>query len=270
MSGRRMMMAGGVAGGGGGACCGAAAAQSGVSVTTGGVVIPGGVMWPGSGGFPSFGGGGVWTSGGIYYRPWWDRSPCIGCGAQSWTLLELARRLDPQLVDPSAMPGAGPAAPVPPRDEALVAFRARDYERAVGEYTSRAAAQREAESLSTAESPVEVNRGAQRMLALALAAAGQFARAERELEDAYAADPSLGSRRVHGEMIFASGEDLRDLTALAVRRAQLSAARSSWFLAAVLTQAEGRDDDARRLLSRSREAREGGGGAGPGVKAVPG
>ena len=184
-------------------------------------------------------GGGGWGWGWLGRRVWRDTS---------WSgppLVEITRRLDPALLGLSTEERA-PAAPVDPGLEAL---GSGSWTRALAVYLQRAEEQRRREA---EDSGVERDRSDLRLAAFALAGDGQFERAERLFAEAYSEDPGLKDRAMSGEALGVRATEMRRIVTRAVAHAHRVDRPDAWFMVAVLMQAEGRDDLARRMLERAQ------------------
>lgn len=161
------------------------------------------------------------------------------------TLIELARRYDPNLIgaDPNAEP---PTA----RKLGEAALRAGEYERAITEFAE--ATQEEVAESGDGE---QSNRQAQRLLGIAYAAAKQFDQAGTQLTEAYEADPNLRTLPIRGDDLFPSGLELNSIVSRAVGHAHRHPSYNSWFTVAVLMQAQGKNDLANTMIERAEAAR---------------
>lgn len=165
------------------------------------------------------------------------------------TLVELARRLDPQLINPNATPQTVEPAPTA-LELGRRAMHDGEFEAAITHYAEAADGQRREEAEETI--PAELHdREAQRLLGLAYAAHGSFVTAARELRAAYREDPSLARRPLHGETVFGDERTLKRLVRRAVSNAHREKSSDAWFLVGVLMQAEGRYDRAREMMQRA-------------------
>lgn len=163
----------------------------------------------------------------------------------SSTLIELARRYDPQLigVDPNAEP---PTA----RELGEQAMRAGQYETAITQFAEAAEQERRDSEGS------EANRQAQRLLGIAYAAAKRFDEAGTQLTLAFEADSSLRTIPIRGDDLFSDGLELGSIVSRAVGHAHRNPSYDSWFTVAVLMQAQGRNDLANTMIKRGEEARD--------------
>lgn len=98
------------------------------------------------------------------------------------------------------------------------------------------------------------NAEAMRSMAIALASQGDLTQGVAMMSMAYRTDPTLAERRVDRGVIFGDEGDLRrEVRRLAVYANKTEAA-SAWLTLAVLMQAQGRDDNASRMIVKAREA----------------
>lgn len=162
----------------------------------------------------------------------------------SSTLIELARRYDPQLIgaDPNAEP---PTA----RELGVQALQAGQYEAAIAQFAEAAAEERRDTEGD------EAIRQAQRLLGIAYAAAKRFDEAGTQLTAAFEADPSLRTIPIRGEDLFPDGLELSSIVSRAVGHAHSNPSYDSWFTVAVLMQAQGRNDLANTMIKRGEDAR---------------
>ncbi len=162
------------------------------------------------------------------------------------TLIELARRYDPQLigVDPNAEPPTD-------RERGEEAMRRGNYSDAISLFASAADEQRRSEA-----DDAQPNRQAQRLLGIAYAADGQFDKAGEQLAEAFAADPSLRTIPIRGEELFGPALELNSIVSRAVGYAHRKPSYESWFTVAVLMQAQGKNDLANEMIQRAEAARD--------------
>lgn len=161
------------------------------------------------------------------------------------TLIELARRYDPELIgaDPNAEP---PTA----RELGERALRAGRYDIAITEFA--AAADEEQRDEADSEQP---SRQAKRLLGIAHAADKQFELAGQHLTEAFETDPGLRTLPIRGEDLFPDGLELNSIVSRAVGHAHRSPSYNAWFTVAVLMQAQGKNDLANTMIERAEAAR---------------
>jgi tetratricopeptide (TPR) repeat protein len=161
------------------------------------------------------------------------------------TLIELARRYDPELigVDPNAEP---PTA----RELGEIAMKNAEYGEAITKFSEAHDEQKRADSASD-----QPNRQAQRLLGIAYAADRQFEFAGQQLVAAFETDPSLRNLPIRGEDLFKDGLELNSVVSRAVGFAHRNPSYESWFTVAVLMQAQGKNDLANDMIKRAEAAR---------------
>ncbi len=176
---------------------------------------------------------------------YYDDDPSVDAAA----LLRLARAVDPQLVNPNAAPATTPKRPSR-LESAQRAMLRGDFDSAISVYAELADRQRR-DDLENAR-PTELNdRSAQRLLALAYAAKGEFDLASENFREAYEEDPSLARKPLRGAQYFDDDGDLRTLVQRAVAHANRSRTSDSWYLVGMLMQAEGRYQRANQMMERA-------------------
>ena len=169
------------------------------------------------------------------------------------TLVELARRLDPQLVNPNAAP-AEVEAPPEPEEQAKAAMLDGDYQTAITLYAELADQQRRQEAEDAVADDLR-DRSHQRLLALAYAASGQFEAAAENFREAYDDDASLARKPLLGTRYFSDDAELRRLVQKAVGFANRERTSDSWYLVSMLMQAQGRFDRANQMMERAQAMR---------------
>lgn len=90
-----------------------------------------------------------------------------------------------------------------------------------------------------------------RLRAVALVGAGRLEEAATAIGDAYLAEPRLAGLPLSGEALAKDRAALRRLVLRAIDYAGRHPSSDAWLLAAVMTQAEGRDEVAARFASRA-------------------
>ncbi len=185
---------------------------------------------------------------GRYYSSWsrrwgstYARPPIIGMPV--W---RDPAEMDAERAAQDAERAAANAPPVIEIDEALVALRAHDYATAAARYRAR---------------------DEQRNQALALVGANEIARAVEVFVEAYKGDADLVRQPMNALGMVGTRGEMRRIVTRAVRYAHQVKTAEAWFTVAVLMQGEGRDETARQMLQRAREAEAEGRGAIP--KAEP-
>lgn len=185
-------------------------------------------------------------------RPWYWRQPFGGP-----PLLEIARRIDPALVNmpapkSGALPlylSAQPTTPAPPPvDAAIVALANRNYERAAELFMYRAG---ERNALEADDASMQPDRTALRLRALALAGLGHYADAAKAFARAYAEDSSLRDDPMRGARLIGNRTELRRIVNGAVSFAYQSDSPDAWRMVATLMQAQGREQLAQQMLNRA-------------------
>ncbi|MFG0292113.1 MAG: hypothetical protein ACF8MJ_03050 [Phycisphaerales bacterium JB050] len=161
------------------------------------------------------------------------------------TLIELARRYDPQLI------GADPNAEPPTSLElGEIAMKRAEYAEAITKFAEAHDEQKRAEAGSD-----QPNRQAQRLLGIAYAADRQFEFAGKQLAEAFETDASLRNLPIRGEDLFKDGLELTSIVSRAVGYAHRKPSYESWFTVAVLMQAQGKNDLANDMIKRAEAAR---------------
>ncbi len=183
---------------------------------------------------------------GRYYYPTSSRYYRTYDSPDTSTLIELARRYDPQLVgvDPNAEP---PTA----RELGEQAMKQGDYSDAITKFSEAHDEQKRSDAASD-----QPNRQAQRLLGIAYAADRQFEFAGKQLVEAFEADPSLRNLPIRGEDLFKSGLELNAVVSRAVGYAHRHPSYETWFTVAVLMQAQGKNDLANEMIKRAEAARD--------------
>lgn len=164
-------------------------------------------------------------------------------------LQERARRLDP-CAAPAPASTVPPPPPVP-LDEGREALRAGDFARAIAIYERRVREQHEIEQ-GTSGTPLP-DRAAMRLLGLALIGADRMPEAIEAWSRAETEEPGISLRPLDGASLLGSRAEVRSLTVRAVRFAQANPTRAAWDAVAVLMEAEGRMDHARRMRERGAQ-----------------
>lgn len=182
---------------------------------------------------------------GRYYSPWYDRYYRRYDVPDTATLVELARRYDPQLLGAEAN-----AEPPTDRQRGEHALRAGRYADAVAFLAS--AADAEQRDIEEGAQPV---RQAQRLLGIAYASNREFEKAAEMLVDAFEVDPTLRNLPLRGADLFGPGLELNTITSRAVGYAHRHPSYGSWFTVAVLMQAQGKTDLANQMIERAEAAR---------------
>lgn len=161
-------------------------------------------------------------------------------------LVEIARRVDPALLNPPA-----PSTPLPPplsaSEMARQALIAREYDRAALVYARLAEEQRQSEASTSY--PQQIDRTAERFRVLALAGARQFAIAAELLALANQEDPRDSG--INGRRYISSPAELRRIVNAAVTWAHRQDSPAAWNLVAFLMDCEGRPDQAARMRERA-------------------
>jgi hypothetical protein len=181
-------------------------------------------------------------------------------------LTEIARRVDPALFgEPEDDTEIEPTLRV--EDEALEAMRGGRYGEAARLYQMRWMAIVDSELGIDEGTPGAIERdfvlGALgqnhaevlRLRAVALVGARRHAHAAQELMRAYEMDPALAGRALFGKELIGDAYRLRRLVNSSVRYAHKSGDEDAWVLVAMLMQAEGREQVARRMLRRAQALR---------------
>lgn len=193
------------------------------------------------------------------YAPYWPRStpgvPFLWNDAPWYwprsydgpPLVEIARRVDPALLNLPAVPAPPPPRAPTPEEMARASLEARDYERAALIYARLAEEQRAHESSSAPQQVVD--RSADQMQALALAGARQFSQAAELLALARLQDPNAAP--IDGAEFIASASEMRRIVTGAVAWAHTENSPNAWRLVAFLMEIEGRAGPAQRMLERA-------------------
>jgi hypothetical protein len=182
---------------------------------------------------------------GRYYYPRSYRYYRVYDTPDTSTLIELARRYDPQLLGQGAN-----AEPPSARELGERAMRAGDYSEAISLFAE--ASNQQQRSDGDADQP---DRQAQRLLGIAHAADHQFEQAGLLLVDAFETDASLRTMPIRGDDLFESGLELNSVVSQAVGHAHRHPSYESWFTVAVLMQAQGKNDLANKMIERGEAAR---------------
>ncbi len=166
-------------------------------------------------------------------------------------LFEVARRVDPALLDlpPNTEPGAAPQAPAQqPVDLALQAFDEEEY-LVAAQILDRRHSERVAQEMRTGSSAPD--RSELRGAALAYAAAGEFAEAVDRFDRAYEEQPSLKDDPLNGPGLIGSRSSMRGIVTRAVRAANAEPSPEAWRLVGYLMLCEGRPSYAERMFERA-------------------
>lgn len=189
--------------------------------------------WPRTGPGTPF----LWTD-----IPWyWPRS------YEGPPLVEIARRVDPALLNLPSVPAPPPPPPPTQAQLAQAAMESRDYPRAALIYARLAEETRQDETASAQERAID--RTADRLQALALAGARQFAVAAELLARAEREDPRPTEIRATG--LISSSAEMRRIVNSAVAWAHEDNSPSAWRLVAFLMEVEGRVEPASRMRERA-------------------
>lgn len=194
---------------------------------------------------------------GYYYDDYyWDRydryDPLY---MDTATLVELARRLDPQLVNPNAAPAESDASDAgETREERFESARQamlnQQFDEAIAIYAELSDEQRRSEA--EADTPAELrDASAQRLLALAYARNNNFELAAENFREAYERDGSLAQKPLRGSRFFADESELERLVRRAVTNAHREKTADAWYLVAMLMQSQGRYERANRMMQRA-------------------
>lgn len=174
--------------------------------------------------------------------PWyWPRS------YEGPPLVEIARRVDPALLNLPAVPAPPPPPPPTQSQLARAALESRDYQRAALIYARLAEETRQDESASAQAR--QIDRTADRLQALALAGARQFAPAAELIDRAEREDPRPTDIRAAD--FIASTTEMRRIVNSAVAWAHEENSPRAWRLVAFLMEAEGRAEPAARMRERA-------------------
>lgn len=203
----------------------------------------------GSGGYSSRHGSLIWVlpdqcldPGSIYYpyAPYWWIEP------RQAPLVEQSRRVS----DAPAPVNASQPEPQP-RDPGVEALRAGDFAMALAVYTRLDEQQRALERHAEIAPPSD--RTAARLMGLCQAGLRQWEEAAKTFEIAESEDKTLEGRPLPGREIFGQTSTLRRLVVGAVNHANRAQTSGAWRAVAVLMEAEGRLDHARKMRGRARE-----------------
>lgn len=178
-----------------------------------------------------------------------------GTVVDTGTLVDLARQIDPQLIDPQYKPGTEQAAPPEPDplDEARALVRAGRYDRAIEALTTLAEAEQTNKPAGPDATP---SRDVTRLLGFVHALAGDMASAGEALAVAYDEDPSLARQPLRGNAYVTQKSDLRRVVQKASAYAANRQTHDAWLTVAVLMHAEGRHKLANRTAAKAVEIRK--------------
>jgi len=171
-------------------------------------------------------------------------------------LFEIARRVDPALLDlptgdpPAGAPATPPQAPEPV-DLATQAFEDREF-LVAARILERRHEERLGQEQASAQA-IDPDRGALRLAAFAYAAAREFGPAAERFIEAYDEQPSLTDDPLDGADLLGSRADMRELVVDAVRAAHENPTPEAWRLVGYLMLADDRGRFARKMFERADE-----------------
>lgn len=197
--------------------------------------------------------------GGPGYAPYWPRlspgtpflwtnSPCYWPRTYDGPpLVEIARRVDPALLNLPTVPAPPPPKPPTLQEMAQAAMAARDYQRAALIYARLGEEQRTHESNEV--QPQSIDRTAEFMRALALSGARLFSEAASLLAQTTRGDPN--PPMVDAAALIPTASEMRRIITSAVAWAHSENTPDAWRLVAFLMASEGRIANAERMLERA-------------------